>query len=678
MALKRRSGFVLGLVLGTLMVCTWGCAELPVEEESEPPVQAEPAMSKQELTRYSRAERLLDSSRSEVRQNAAMQLIGMDNERALEAVCRRIRSGDPEVRVDMIKAASLAVEHRCFDEILGAVQAPNGRVREAAASALSRFSRPQEVARIMQFMSAEDTSAQARELLITAVGEGLFLEVTPVLLKALQSEQDPVRQAALKSLRQVSGRDFGPDLARWQQWWQTNKHREREEILEERLWVLRDELETVREEKRRLAAQLEDFSNLVRSAGPATPKPLLQGLLNPHERVRSYAAFRLASLSKQEKEVISLDDRETYEILREALQQGKPTVRQDVVELVASLQGQYRSALLLDALEDDNPGVLTTAIEALNGQVSDAAVQRLERALDSPHAPVREAAANALGRTGARGATSALIDALDDAEENVRWFAVESLRKLKAEEATPQLCVLLQNDPSPRVREICATALGELGQPAAVPCLRKALRDENERVRQRAVSSLKSLAGDGFERVMIIAEALDERGFEDDAADVLREAIDRYADDEQYAQQVRAARRALARVLKGQDKFLEAAAIYATMEGQDGGDPEIRQQLVDCWIRGGEPQRVVGAVEEWVDVESEDALRRALQEGIQVVQRLHKDDASLAKEAARIIRPAAEKLGDAEILKKLQDLPGAQDEAEGSPGEDTQGAEGGG
>lgn len=687
MGADRRSDFLLSLVLGAVMLCGWGCAELQIPDGPEAPAEPEVSeaevseksqMSEEDLARYSRAERLLDSSRSQARQKAAMQLLGMDGERALEAVCGRIREGRPEVRADMIQAAAFAVEHRCFDDILQAVKAPSEAVRSAAASALSRFSRPEEVQKIKEFLSAETTSPRTRQLLISAVGEGLFVEATPVLLEALESGDEPVRQAALKALRQVSGRNFGSDPGRWRRWWETNRNREREEILEERLWALREELQTAREEKRRLEAQLEDFSHLVRSAGPATPKPLLQGLLNPHERVRSYAAYRLASLSEQEKSGISLDDRETYEILREALQRGRPTVRQDVVELVASLQGRYRSALLLDALEDENAGVLTTAIEALNGEVSDAVVQRLKKALESPHAPVREAAANALGRVGASGATAALIEALDDDEENVRWFAVESLRKLKAAEATPQLCALVENDPSARVREISATTLGELGQPGAVPCLRGALSDENERVRQRAVSSLKALVGEGFERVMIIAEALEERGFSDAAAEVLRGVIERHAEQEQFADQVRRARRALADVLKGQEKFLEAAELYAALEAEADGEPEIRRQLVECWIRGGEPQRVVDAVEKWLGVESEDALRRGVQAGIQAARQLQEDNPDLTKEVAGALLPAVEKLRDDELSAEVRALTGEQEEEEeDTPETETEGGEGG-
>lgn len=649
---------VLTSFLGAVFVFgLFGCAQ--VREVSGQTDGPQSKMTEEQLKRYARAERFLESTDSAMRQKAAVELLAMDHKRAREAVCGRIRNADdPAVRADMIQACAFTVEHRCFDAILDAIDASNQKVREAAASALSRFSRPDEVQKIKELFQASSTTPGTRRLLIEAIGRGMFVEAVPVLLKAMQSENKPVQEAAEIALQQVAGRDFGSDVERWKEWWERNKHRSREDILEERLWAMRAELDSARQRTDDLEAQLEEFAQLVRSASPATPKPLLKALLSPHRRVREYAAYRLSSMSKKELQSISLDDRETYEILHSAILRGQSIVRQDVVELVVSLEGTYRSALLLDALEDDHPGVLVTAIEGLSGNVGEAVVQQLESALDSSHGSVREAAANAIGRTGAEDAIPALIETLDDSEENVRWFAVESLRKLNAQQAVPRLCELVKNDESARVREIATTTLGELGQPAAVPCLRHALDDENERVQQKAVASLKALAGDGVERALVIADALREKTYSDAAADVLRKVIEEHADDEDMNEQVRQARTRLAQILKEQEKFLEAAEVYAELA--DGGDGDMRQQLVDCWILGKEPRRVVTAAEEWVTGTTGEALQKAVQSGMDAIQRLQKDHPDLAEETAGVLIPAAEKLEDEELLDKLRAMAGEE------------------
>ena len=43
----------------------------------------------------------------------------------------------------------------------------------------------------------------------------------PVLIDALGDEEALVRTAALKSLRAISKRRFGPDQSRWREWWRS-------------------------------------------------------------------------------------------------------------------------------------------------------------------------------------------------------------------------------------------------------------------------------------------------------------------------------------------------------------------------------------------------------------------------------------------------------------------------
>jgi hypothetical protein len=47
---------------------------------------------------------------------------------------------------------------------------------------------------------------------------------TPCVIERLQSDSIELRQAAQGFLRSVSGRDFGSDIRRWQNWWRDPPH----------------------------------------------------------------------------------------------------------------------------------------------------------------------------------------------------------------------------------------------------------------------------------------------------------------------------------------------------------------------------------------------------------------------------------------------------------------------
>ena len=104
---------------------------------------------------------------------------------------------------------------------------------------------------------------------------------------------------------------------------------------------------------------------------------------------------------------------------------------------------------------------------------------------------VRRAAAEALVKIGTP-AVSPLIQALGDRSENVRAAAAWALGDLGDPQAIPALIQAL-GDQSENVRWAAAWALGDLGDPQAVPPLIKALRDRSENVRCAAAWALGAI-----------------------------------------------------------------------------------------------------------------------------------------------------------------------------------------
>jgi hypothetical protein len=279
--------------------------------------------------------------------------------------------------------------------------------------------------------------------------------------------------------------------------------------------------------------------------------------------------------------------------------------------------------------------------------------------LISPNFQVRKAAANALGKMGSGEAVPPLVRALGDEEENVRWFAVESLRKLGAVRATPQLCDLLRTDKSARVREIAATALGDLGQPAAVVALRGALDDENKRVQAQAAAALQALARDDFERMMIIADALAGHGLNPAARDVLRKAIQDFGGRAELQNQVLQARRRLGGLLKGLNDYEGAAQVYADMDKAMGGDSAVRALMLECWIAAGQQARIAPAFKAWLDAVAGDAVRPVVELGCQTADRLARAGRSAdVGPLVSMLEEGAVRTGDQKLIERVTALKG--------------------
>jgi HEAT repeat protein len=116
----------------------------------------------------------------------------------------------------------------------------------------------------------------------------------------------------------------------------------------------------------------------------------------------------------------------------------------------------------------------------------------LTRLLERGEPSMRHRAAVALGDLGDPAALDALLGALAGPdEEGVRWCAAEGLARI-GEPAVPGL-VALADHADPDVRWKAIVALGDIGDPCAAPALRSRLADQDRFVRSRAVSALVRL-----------------------------------------------------------------------------------------------------------------------------------------------------------------------------------------
>jgi len=600
-------------------------------------------MTPEQAGRYADAQLQLYSVDPEARRSAAVALLSMEHPQALETVKEAIRSADsPEVRISAIAGAEFLVDHRCFAALVDALDDPDLSVRQGAARALSRFTRPDEVDTLKSLVNQQETNVERKKLLFEAFGRGMMLRAVPLLVAGLRSGNDEVSAAAHRALTKIAGRELPPSAEEWQRWWDANRFRTREDRLQERILSLSQELDAARQELTQMREQFQELLELVNSAEAKRPELLLGALRSEHGVIREFAAVRLSALNQERLKAISLDEPETYALFQDALASDSAQLREAVIRLVVRLQGSYRLPLVEKALNDVNPRVQVEAMGALREGASSSVVGKLgELVAQSSHETVREAAANALGRIGAEESAGKLIAALEDEAENVRWFAVESLRKLGAARALPQLAELLRKDKSARVREMAAITLGELGQPAAIPELKNALADENERVREKAVAALKELAGGDCERMTIIADALVDHGYYETAADVLRKAVEMAGQDESQVAQLARTRQRLARVLEKQGNYEEAATVYQELLATAQDKRTVRRELLGCWVRAGTPGGIASALAAWLEEAAESEREEIIQLGGEIIQVLReKEEDAVAAEIQAVIDQA--------------------------------------
>ncbi len=614
---------------GSLISFVPGAADVPGEE-----------LDQAQMARRAEGLRMLSSGDSEVRERAAIELLSMGDKRSLQAIENKLKgSTQPEIKVDILRAIAFRTDRRCFDFILEALTAPHPEVREAAAKALANFSRPEEIEAVKRYATSPERSSQDLKMIYETMGAGIFVDATPLLIEGLRAEEEEIRLTAWESLRSIWDRNISPSPEKWEELWAINKHRKRDEILEERLRASEITLSSLRRELRDMEVEFEEFSAFVMSEKHNNPKELLAALAGNNKKLIEYAAFALNEISSDKLKELSLDDRDTYLKLRNSLRGNSSKVTQNIAELLPKLEGEHLDDLLLEALHlEDSPHILNAAIKAIKETPQEKIVSKLEELLFHFNPKVRENAANVLGRSTKESSVAALRNALKDEEANVRWFAVESLRKMEAVEAVQDLTELLEEDPSPLVREIAATTLAQFAQPASFSSLRRALADESRRVREQAAKALIILAQNNPERTSTIGEELVKNELWDHSKDLLELAQNMSEEmeaPEELKEQIINLRLTLADGLSKHGDHSQAAEIYLKLLRDNGEfQTEARQKLITSYIETADTESLKSVFKQWLETEDESDLQYLMEKGIATVKKLQDND--MNEEAAEL------------------------------------------
>jgi HEAT repeat protein/beta-lactamase regulating signal transducer with metallopeptidase domain len=234
-------------------------------------------------------------------------------------------------------------------------------------------------------------------------------------------------------------------------------------------------------------------------------------------RVREAAARALGEI----------DDNRAVPALIEALRSERTSnVREEIVRALGEIDDPSAVAGISAVAKDPSPAVRRAAVWAL-GELEDAsAVTVLITMVRDEDVEVRRHIAEALGQLENPAAMDALITLARDADADVRSQAVDALSNFEDQRTLPTFLAALKDpnkdvrhhaahgignidnlktaprpliealaDSDREVRQSVAQALGDIGDEAAVPALKRAITDSDVDVRRQAAEALSDIGG---------------------------------------------------------------------------------------------------------------------------------------------------------------------------------------
>ena len=217
-----------------------------------------------------------------------------------------------------------------------------------------------------------------------------------------------------------------------------------------------------------------DLADLGTNAAP----PLIAALKDPSARVREAAAGALGRIG----------DPRAMVPLTEALSDEAREVRMSAARALGRLEQPAATAALAAAVADSDWVVRQEAVDSLGRLGSPQAVPSLITALDDKERLVRRDAADALAKIDDPRVVPALVAVVRRCRE-IPLRAADALERLNVPEKAGALRPLLA-DPDMLVRGIAVRLLGKAADPADLPAILAALKDEAPYVRAGAAGAL--------------------------------------------------------------------------------------------------------------------------------------------------------------------------------------------
>ncbi|MBA7618470.1 hypothetical protein ES703_25796 [subsurface metagenome] len=419
------------------------------------------------------------SPNPEKRMQAVKKLGEIGNEEAVSALIEAL--GDKDVRVSITSMEELSdLEVKAIDALVGALKHESFQVRRRAIQALGRMYG--EVFRLIYEHKRFDLLS-GKEAYVDRVGVGL--------IEKLADADYCIRKAACDL------------LFKWNWWWKPDSTAVQPLI------------------RAYAAVASESFTQ----SPPVIVDPMSEAVYRtPHERRR--ARYRVIVDLMMETADLRL-----VPCLIDALSSDYRSVESSAITGLGRIGGEQATRAIISVLDDSSSLSHYQAVNALAKIGNSAAVQRLLDALYDESERIRSYSAGTLGHVDDPRVLPALLEALDDDSVHVRASAAYSLgqtgdlrafkplRRAMYDDSSivresairalgwpgdgrafqPLISISTLSHRKPGMRIAAAGALGELGDPRAVPYLEILLADEYMEVRHAAAHALWKITGKSYE-----------------------------------------------------------------------------------------------------------------------------------------------------------------------------------
>ncbi len=223
-------------------------------------------------------------------------------------------------------------------------------------------------------------------------------------------------------------------------------------------------------------------------AGSKKAVPALVGVLDSDD-----APLRRAAADALRK----LGDKKAAKAIVGLLDDRIPNVRRSAVLALAELDGKGYAEQIIEHVKDPDRSVRRAMVQGLVKIDDESIVEPMLRLSRDREVDVRHEAVRHLDLVAKfdRAAVDRLIEALSDRSNEVRRAAAEALMRLKDTRAVKALTDLLRDGPERLSQILAAKALGEIGDPAAVPRLAHALLVEDFNLQDAAQEALTKILG---------------------------------------------------------------------------------------------------------------------------------------------------------------------------------------
>lgn len=187
------------------------------------------------------------------------------------------------------------------------------------------------------------------------------------------------------------------------------------------------------------------------------------------------------------------------------LKDAAPEVRRAAVHALSEFGDQTAAPALMGLMADEDVEVRRMVAEALGQLENPAAIDALSRMTRDADSEVRANAIESLHRFRDQKLLPVFVAALKDSSAHVRQHAADAIGSFENLKTAPRALIDALADPNRDVRKEAAQALGNIGDEAAVPALKKLVGDADAQTRRTAVEALKDIGGaDAIQALMAL------------------------------------------------------------------------------------------------------------------------------------------------------------------------------